>query len=89
MYFNRMFFEYRVKKADDIKKLGTDVENMTFLPLQAQISYTDLKGNEFVRIISKQQELTKDKEEADKEVDAPILTNFVHKATANLAIYGK
>lgn len=86
---NRAYFEYRVKGIDDLKEAGVNLDEMKFIPLQSQITYTDLKGNEFIRIISKQQELTKDQQEAEKEVKASILTGYVAKETANLALQGK
>jgi hypothetical protein len=86
---NEAYFEYRVKGLKDLQEAGVNLDETKSIPLQSQITYTDLKGNEFVRIISKQQELTKDQEEAQKEVKAAILTNYVQKQSANLVLNGK
>ena len=57
--------------------------------MQSQITYKDMKGNEFVRVISKQQELTQDQKEAKKGVRAEILTGYVQKESANLVLQGR
>lgn len=86
---NEAYMEYRVKELQALREAGVDLNKVESLPLQSQITYTDLKGNEFVRVISKQQELTKDQNEAGKDMKADILTNYVAKETANLALQGK
>jgi hypothetical protein len=86
---NEAYFEYRVKKLKDLQEAGVNLEETTSIPMQCQISYTDLKGNEFVRIICKKQNLTKDVKEAKKDIKASILTGYVQKESANLVLKGK
>ena len=59
------------------------------MPLQAQISYTDLDGNEFVFVISRKQDLTKDHKEAEQGIKADILSNYAEKQSANLILAGR
>jgi len=86
---NEAYFEYRVKKLTDLQEAGINLEETKSIPMQCQITYTDLKGNEFVRVICKQQNLTKDVKEAKKEVKASILTGYVQKEGANLVLKGR
>jgi len=78
-----------VKKLKDLQEAGINLEETTSIPIQCQISYTDLKGNEFVRIICKKQNLTKDVKEAKKDIKASILTGYVQKESADLVLKGK
>ena len=78
-----------MKKLKDLQEAGINLEETKSIPMQCQISYTDLKGNEFVRIICKEQNLTKDVKEAKKDVKTSIFTGYVQKEGANLALKGK
>ena len=78
-----------MKKLKDLQEAGINLEETKSIPMQCQISYTDLKGNEFVRIICKEQNLTKDVKEAKKAVKAEILTGYVQKESANLVLNGR
>ena len=69
--------------------MGLDLEEIKSIPMQSQITYTDMKGNEFVRVISKQQGLTQDQKEAKKGVKANILSGYVQTESANLVLQGK
>ena len=86
---DRAYFEYHVKKMQELEKAGIDLKNTKAIPMQSQITYKDMKGNEFVRVISKQQELTQDQKEAKKGVRAEILTGYVQKESANLVLQGR
>ena len=74
-------FEYMLKRPEELKLIeDVDIENLERIPFQTQIRYTTMKDMECVRIISMVSEITQEKEEANKEVDAEILkANAVHQ----------
>ena len=88
-FFYRAYFEYSVKTIDELKQAELSLEDLESLPLQAQISYTDLKGNQFIFVASQRQKLTKDQKEAEKGLKADILAGYVQKQSANLVLDGK
>jgi len=86
---NQAYFEYRVKATEELQESGVNLDELEYLPLQAQITYTDLQGNEFALIVTRKQELTKDQSEAEKGIKADILAGYVEKQSANLLLEGK
>jgi len=86
---NQAYFEYRVKATEELQASGVNLDGLDSLPLQAQITYTDLDGNEFALIVTRKQQLTKDQNEAEKGVNAEILAGYVEKQSANLMLEGK
>jgi len=65
------------------------LEDLDWIPLQSQITYTDLQGNQYIRVICKKQELTRDQDEVHKGAKAEVLANFVQVQNANLVLNGK
>jgi len=78
-----------VKATEELQASGVNLDGLDSLPLQAQITYTDLDGNEFALIVTRKQQLTKDQNEAEKGVNAEILAGYVEKQSANLMLEGK
>lgn len=66
-----------------------NIENLEWIPLQSQIKYRDLSGNEFVRVICKKQLLTKDHEEVHKEAKPEVLAKFIQKESADHVLKGE
>merc|ERR1712110_81976 len=53
-------------------------------PFQAQISYTALDGSKCIRVITKQQEVSNEREVVQKEANYEMLSyNCMQKATTN------
>jgi len=86
---NQAYFEYRVKATEELQESGVNLDELEYLPLQAQITYTDLQGNEFALIVTRKQELTKDQNEAEKGIKADILAAYAEKQSAHLILEGK
>jgi len=86
---NEAYFQYRIKNIEELQLEDINLEELEFLPLQAQISYTDLKGNEYVLVVSRKKDLTKDQKEAVKGIKAEILSNYAEKQSANLILAGR
>ncbi len=65
------------------------LEELDWIPLQSQITYTDLQGNQFIRVICKKQEFTRNQDDVHKGAKAEVLANFVQVQNANLVLGGK
>jgi len=86
---NEVYFEYKVKSNAELKKEKMSLANLDWIPLQSQITYTDLQGNQFIRVICKKQMLTQDQDEVHKDAKAHVLANFVQVQNANLVLGGR
>eukprot|EP00831_Metopus_contortus_P077762 TRINITY_DN7379_c0_g1_i1.p1 TRINITY_DN7379_c0_g1~~TRINITY_DN7379_c0_g1_i1.p1 ORF type:complete len:156 (-),score=33.47 TRINITY_DN7379_c0_g1_i1:145-612(-) len=74
---------------EEIKKIADlDLSAIKKLPFQAQLKYTTLCGMKCVRVLTKQQEITFDKEEAMKKVVYNILSTNAIKQSAKMAKKG-
>lgn len=81
--------EYRMKKSEELQKMeDLDFTKIKQLPFQAQISYSSLDGMKCVRVITKFQEITFEKEEAKKEADYKVISVNAVQKTAQLAKQG-
>lgn len=81
--------EYCTKPSKELKEMqDIDFSKLKALPFQAQIKYVTLDGMRCVRLITKQQEVTSDKEEAKKEVDYKVISVNAIQKTAQLAKKG-
>lgn len=82
--------EYCTKSSKELKEMkDIDLSKIKALPFQAQIKYVALDGMRCVRLITKQQEVTFDKEEAKKEVDYKMISVNAIQKTAQLAKKGE
>lgn len=86
---SEMTFEYKVKSIEELEKsIEFDITKMTHLPFQTQIEFTKLDGMKCIRVITKVQEISNDREEVEAVADAQILgVNCVQQA-AKLARRG-
>jgi hypothetical protein len=66
-------FEYYVRPKTEALALGIDLERVDRLTFQTQIHYTTLDGNRYMRVITACQEMTHDKEDAEKEIDIEVI----------------
>eukprot|EP01022_Parablepharisma_sp_SALTPOND_P019152 TRINITY_DN3238_c0_g1_i1.p1 TRINITY_DN3238_c0_g1~~TRINITY_DN3238_c0_g1_i1.p1 ORF type:complete len:731 (+),score=92.14 TRINITY_DN3238_c0_g1_i1:5000-7192(+) len=80
-------FEYCIKPADKMGDL--DFSKVTHLPFQTQISYTTLDGMKCVRLITKTQLITFEKEEAKKAANYTVLAVNAVQQSAKLADVGE
>ena len=68
-------FEYRLKPMKELLKMADiDLSQMHNFPFQAQIYFTDLTGSKCVRVISKQQSISNDRDELEQKADYKILS---------------
>jgi len=81
--------EYCTKPSEEIKEMkDLDFSKITTLPFQAQINYVTLEGMRCVRLITRQQKVTFDKEEAKKEADYKVIYVNAIQKTGHLAKKG-
>lgn len=62
--------EYRIKSANEIKQEHINIEELTSVPVQAQISFIDKQGNTWIRVITKKQGITDNQELVEKNASS-------------------
>jgi len=83
-------FEYELKPLEEREKMkDIDFTKLTELPFQSQISYTTLDGMSCVRLTTKTQKTTFDKNEAKKAANYQVLTVNAVQQSAKLADIGE
>ena len=81
--------EYCTKPSKELKKMNDiDFTKVNFFPFQAQIKYTTLDGMKCIRLITKPQKITFEKEEAKKEMDHNIISINAIQQSAKIAQRG-
>jgi len=80
-------FEYSIKSFDELKKLN--IEDLKVLPFQVQIYYRDVSGAKKVRCISKQQQITTNKQTAEDNLDIQVVSANAVQQSAKLASKGQ
>ena len=77
-------FEYGLKPISELLNMeDLDMTSITHLPFQAQISYTALDGSKCLRVITKSQEISNEREEVQQEANYEMLSyNCMQKGTA-------
>jgi len=79
-------FEFELKPRSVIESLN--LENTKQLPFQVVIYFTKLNGAKCVRVMSKLQEITKDRDQAEENVNVAVLARFSTQEAAKLAQEG-
>eukprot|EP00826_Nyctotherus_ovalis_P031528 TRINITY_DN2520_c0_g1_i21.p1 TRINITY_DN2520_c0_g1~~TRINITY_DN2520_c0_g1_i21.p1 ORF type:complete len:339 (+),score=86.56 TRINITY_DN2520_c0_g1_i21:137-1153(+) len=82
--------EYKIKPIEELSKM-TDVDftKLEKIPFQTQISYVNLEGMKCVRLVTKSQKITFEKEEAKKAADYKVISVNAVQQTAKLARKGQ
>lgn len=66
-------FEYYVRPQRELEAMGIDLELIDKLTFQTQIHYTTLDGNVYMRVVTATQEITNDKDDAEREIDIEVI----------------
>lgn len=67
-------FEYTIKTIAELVALDDiDMTQIKELPFQAQISYTALNGDRCMRVITKHQQVSDDRQELEAKADSSML----------------
>lgn len=82
--------EYRIKPTEELSKMAdVDFTKLERIPFQTQISYMNLEGMKCVRLVTKNQKITFEKEEAKKAADYKVISVNAVQQTAKLARKGQ
>lgn len=83
-------FEYEIKSKDELERLlgAADAQGNRHLPFQVQITYSRLNGMKCVRVITRTQQATQDRQQAEADLNAEILGQHVWARSAALAQRG-
>jgi hypothetical protein len=86
---SEMTFEYKIKEIEELQKAKDfDIAKLEQLPFQTQIEFTKLDGMKCIRVLTKVQQISNDRNEVEEEANAEILgINCVQQA-ARLARKG-
>jgi len=86
---NLFTFEYTVKSIKELLELeDVDMTQIKELPFQAQIEYTALNGDRMMRVLSKTQVVSNEREELEKYADSNMLMRNCVQQSAKIARHG-
>ena len=78
-------FNYKLKDEGQLARIGVDVGSLKIIPMQAVFTYKSLEGMRCMRVISKVQEATFDKQKASKNVKVAMLARCGRRQVAMCA----
>jgi len=81
---SEMSIEYQVKPKAERQKIGVDMD-LEELPFQVQITYTNLKGDVCLRVISQNRPVTREKAVAERAAKVEMLMAHNMQHTGRLA----
>jgi len=82
-------FEYRLKSLKELIKMDdVDLLKIQNFPFQAQITYFSLDGSKHVRIITKAQSVSNDRDQLEKHANFGILSTNAIQQSSKLAKKG-
>ena len=82
-------FNYRLKNEEELRGLGVEIGNLKAVPMQAVFTYRSLEGMKCMRVISKVQEATFDKQKASQNVKVSMLARCGRREAARFAEQGR
>ncbi len=82
-------FEYRLKNVSALVKMeDIDLTKLKTFPFQTQITYTSLEGDKCVRIITKFQDISSDKQELKRKASFGIIKTHAIQQSSKMAKVG-
>lgn len=81
-------FEYQIKNDVELQMEGIDLSELKEVPLQAAVTYISTQGHKLLRIITKKQLTTEDKQQAEKNVRVGLLAARATQKTSHMANLG-
>ena len=82
-------FEYTIKTILELVEMADiDMTQIKEFPFQTQISYTALNGDKCMRVLTKHQEVSNDREELEQKADANMLMRNCIQMSAKVAADG-
>ena len=82
-------FEYRLKDPEVLAAMeDVDLGALERIPFQTQIYYTTLEGMKCIRVITQLQDISHDREEAEKSANVALLSANAAQQAARMAQKG-
>jgi len=66
-----------------------DINKLKGIPLQAHIMYYDMRGNKYVRVITRMQKVSHDRDDVEKDANISVLATHAVQKNSKLALEGK
>lgn len=86
---NVFTFEYTLKPIAELVKMeDLNLEEIKHFPFQTQISYTSLDGARLLRVITKQMEVSSDREGLEKKADFKLMSENAMQKGSQMAARG-
>jgi hypothetical protein len=85
---SELFVEYCFKKSEEIASLDVDLEKLTHVPFQSIIDYTNKQGDQCIRVVTKHQKISTEKDFIQKEANFDIISTNAMQKTSKLAEEG-
>lgn len=86
---NVFTFEYTLKNISELVAMeDVNLEEMKCFPFQTQISYTALDGSRYLRLISKNLDVSNDREELEKKADFNLISANAMQKGSQMAARG-
>lgn len=82
-------FEYIVKSQTELNQEKIEISKLNSVPFQALINYIGPDNVKYFKVISKMQDVTHDRSEAEKNVNVDVLSAHSLQTTARLAMQGE
>jgi hypothetical protein len=87
---SELFVEYSFKKSDEIVKYeDIDIENLKPVPFQSIIDYTNKNGDRCIRVLSKNQIISSEKDVIQSKANFEIISTNAIQKTSKLAENGQ
>ncbi|CAD8204307.1 unnamed protein product [Paramecium octaurelia] len=81
-------FEYELKSEQELKKENIDIKKLNQIPFQIRITYTNLKGERMMKVVTKLLQTTQNKVEAEKSAEVEVIHKRLAQKTAQIAKKG-
>ncbi|CAK61233.1 unnamed protein product (macronuclear) [Paramecium tetraurelia] len=81
-------FEYELKSEQELKKENIDIKKLKQIPFQIRITYTNLKGDRMMKVVTKLVQTTQNKVEAEKSAQVEVIHKRLAQKTAQIAKKG-
>ena len=82
---SEIFIEYSFKKSDEIAALDIDLDKLEHVPFQSIIDYTNTNGDRCVRVLTKNQKISSEKDLIQKDANFNIISTNAMQKTSKLA----
>ena len=84
-----LYVEYTAKSSDELAKMKVDIDNLKEVVFQSKITYVNMEGNKCMRVITKTQNVSDNKEEVRKQAKYDILSVNAIQQCGKLAKKGE